>query len=208
MARRYEKTGRKGHGCCGTIVALFLVLTVVVTLLLFTTDVLDNVKRHFMEKAFPLEYSEYVTEYSSQYGVEEALVYSVMRTESGFRAEVESSAGAVGLMQMMPSTFEWLQNKKDGEVIYDKEDLKNPQISIEYGTYLLSYLLDRYEDEATAIAAYNAGMTTVDGWLSDTMYSKDSITLSNIPYPETAQYVERVEKTKSVYESLYYENTN
>lgn len=204
---RYEKTGRKGHGCCGGIFTLILVCFVIVCLLAFTTDMLDSVKSRVLMEYYPQNYSDKVEKYSEEFGVKESLVYAVIRTESGFRAEVESSVGAMGLMQIMPETFEWLQNMKDGEIIYSSSDLLSPEINIEYGTYFLSYLLSHYDgNEMLAVAAYNAGMTNVDNWLSDEQYSQNGITLSDIPFSETSQYVERVEKTKAMYESLYYEN--
>ncbi len=207
MAAHYEKTGKKGHGCCGGIFTLFLVCVVIVALLAFCTDTLGGIKNKVLEHFYPLEYSEYVTQYSAECSVEESLVYAVIRTESGFRAEVESSAGAMGLMQIMPDTFDWLQNLKDGEVTHSSSELLDPETNIEYGTYFLSYLLSHYDgNEKLAVAAYNAGVANVDSWLEDERYSTDGINLTQIPYNETSQYVERVESTKGVYESLYYDN--
>ncbi len=204
---RYEKTEKRGHGCCGGIFTFLLVCVVAICLLAFSTDVLDSVKTRALKEFFPQHYSAEVEKYSAMYGVDETLVYSVIRTESGFRAQVQSHAGAVGLMQIMPETFEWLQNMKDGSVIYTSSELTSPEINIEYGTYFLSYLLEHYDgNEMLAVAAYNAGMTNVDNWLMDEQYSHNGITLSEIPYNETSQYVERVEKTKAMYESLYYDN--
>lgn len=206
---RYENTGRKGHGCCGSIFTFFVVIIAIIALLFFTTDVLGGVKSKVMKHFYPQDYSQYVTMYAQKYDVDEALVYSVIRTESGFRSEVESSAGAIGLMQIMPDTFEWLQTLLEGEVIYDDSALVDPQINIEYGTYFLSFLLDHYDDkELLAVAAYNGGVANVDSWLSDEQYSSDGITLDDIPYNETAQYVKRVQNTKAVYETLYYDNNN
>ncbi len=207
MPQHFEKTGKKGHGCCGAIFTLFLVCLVIVGLLAFSTDVLDSVKTKVYKYYYPQEYNEYVSYYSTQYGVDESLVYAVIRTESGFRAEVESSVGAKGLMQIMPETFEWLQNLLDGEITHSESELLNPEINIKYGTYFLSYLVGHYEgNELLAVAAYNAGSSNVDSWLEDQRYSSDGVTLSDIPYNETSQYVERVEKTKAMYESLYYDN--
>ncbi len=204
---RYEKTGKKGHGCCGSIFTLFVVCVVILALLMFSTDTLSGIKNKVLGHFYPQEYAEYVTQYSTTYGVDEPLVYAVIRTESGFRAEVESSAGAMGLMQIMPDTFEWLQNLSDGTVTHESADLLNPEINIKYGTFFISYLLQHYNgDENLAAAAYNAGVANVDSWLTDSRYSSDGITLSSIPYSETQQYVERVENTKQVYESLYYDN--
>lgn len=204
---RYEKTEKKGHGCCGSIFTFILVIIVIFALLVFCTDTLSGIKNKVMEHFYPQEYSQYVSQYSEQYCVDEALVYAVIRTESGFRAEVESSVGARGLMQIMPETFEWLQTLSKGEVTYSADDLYDPQVNIEYGVYYLKYLIDHYDgNELLAVAAYNGGLANVDSWLSDERYSSDGLTLTDIPYNETSQYVERVENTKSVYESLYYDN--
>ncbi|MBQ7133323.1 MAG: lytic transglycosylase domain-containing protein [Ruminococcus sp.] len=203
----FEKTGRKGHGCGCSIATLILVCFVILGLLLFSTNVLNDVKTKVMAQFYPQEYSEYVSQYSEMYSVDEALVYAVIRTESGFRAEVESSAGAVGLMQIMPSTFDYLQSLESDSVVYTQEELKNPEINIKYGTYYLFILLQHYNgSEQLAVAAYNAGLSNVDSWLTDSRYSSDGITLLGIPFAETEQYVKRVENTKAVYESLYYDN--
>lgn len=201
----FEKTGKKGHGCCGGILGLFLAFSAILLVLSFTTDMLDSVKYSIMGRFYKQEYSEYVTEYADKYDVDEALVYAVIRTESGFREDVKSSAGAVGLMQIMPDTFKWLQEKESGSVKYGADKLTDPEINIRYGTYYLSYLLSHYNgNEELAIAAYNAGMTNVDKWLKDERYSEDGESLKKIPYKETAKYVKRVTKTKGVYETLYY----
>ncbi len=172
-----------------------------------TGDRMDGFKGKVYSVFYPQKYSEQVSRYSSEFGVEEALVYSVIRTESGFRPEVESHAGAVGLMQLMPSTFDWLQEKLDGSVVYTSEQLKDPDTNIKYGTYFLSMLMDRYGgDIKTVAAAYNAGTTTVDGWLSDTTYSTNGTTLSYIPYEETEHYADKVIKTRDMYNKLYYQS--
>ena len=204
---RYEKTGKKGHGCCGSIFTLLVVCVVILALLMFTTDTLGGIKNKVLQHFYPQEYAQYVNEYSTMYGVDEAFVYAVIRTESGFRAEVESSAGAMGLMQIMPDTFEYLQSLESDTESYPESELLNPEINIKYGTYYLYILLQHYNgDENLATAAYNAGLSNVDSWLTDSRYSSDGITLSSIPYSETQQYVQRVENTKRVYESLYYDN--
>lgn len=205
MARYEEK--KKNRGCCCSFFTFILVAIVILCLLFFCTDALSGIKSKVMMHFYPKEYSEYVEEYSEKYDVEQSLIYAVIRTESGFRAEVESSAGAMGLMQIMPDTFDWLQSLSSNGDSYLKSDLLNPEINIEYGTYYLRILLDHYNDnELLAVAAYNGGFANVDSWLQDERYSSDGITLSDIPYNETSQYVERVENTKQVYETLYFDN--
>lgn len=202
----YEKTGRKGHGCCGGIFTLILVSVAIISLMIFSTDMFLGVKNKIVGVFYPQKYSEYVTQYSKEYSVDEALVYAVIRTESSFREDVTSSAGAMGLMQIMPDTFMWLQDVEDKGANYSESDLLNPQINIKYGTYYLSILLEHYDgNEKLALAAYNGGMTNVDNWLQDNRYSTDGENLNSIPYKETSKYVERVEKTKQTYETIYYD---
>lgn len=208
MTEYYEERRGRGHGGCGFVLTLILVLLVIGGVLFFTTNLFAGYKNKVLENFYPQKYSEYVSKYSQEFGVDEALVYSVIRCESGFREEVESQAGAIGLMQLMPETFSWLQMHKDGEETYSASDLLNPEINIEYGTYYLSWLMERYGVENTAVAAYNAGATNVDNWLSDPMYSSDSKTLTTIPYHETKEYVDKVENTKKMYKEIYYSAKN
>ncbi|MBQ0098258.1 MAG: lytic transglycosylase domain-containing protein [Oscillospiraceae bacterium] len=204
MSNRYEEKSKKGHGCIGTIIAFVLVVAVCVTLLAFSTDVFDGLKDRVSAFFYPQKYSEFVEKYAEEYGVEESLVYAVIRTESGFHEDAESSVGAKGLMQLMPETFSWLQEKLGDEPM-NEDALLNPEINIKYGTFYLSLLLSAYNDNPkTAVAAYNAGTTVVDKWLSDTTYSDDGLTLKDIPYEETKRHVARVMQAKSVYEKLYY----
>lgn len=203
----FVKTGRKGHGCCCGVTTLIIVCSIIVVLLSFSTNLLDGVKHKVLGWFFPQEHLQYVSQYSEEYGVDEALVFAVIKTESGFDEEAESSVGAMGLMQMMPDTFEWVQTTLDGKVTHTTQELYSPQISIKYGTYYLKYLLDHYDgDEKLAVAAYNAGMSNVDSWLENKEYSQSGEALDSIPYKETANYVKKVEKAKSVYEMLYYDN--
>ena len=197
-----EDKKKKGHGCLGFVLTLTAILAVAV-LLFFTTHVFDGVKNKVYSIFYPQKYSEQVQQSSREFGVDEDLIYAVIRTESGFRQEVVSHAGAVGLMQLMPETFEWLQENLDGEVIYDTEKLKDAAVNIRYGTYFLSWLLERYGDADTACAAYNAGISNVDDWLEDSRYSADGRTLSAIPYSETQKYVERIRGALEMYRKIY-----
>lgn len=209
MSRRYD--GRhsrktKGHGAIGFLVVFVLLIFVGVMVFFFVSDTnYKGTKGKVYKIIYQQQYGEQVHKYAEEFGVEEALVYAVIRTESGFRSDVESSAGAMGLMQLMPSTFEWLQESLDGTVTYSADALNDPDINIRYGTYLLSVLLKQYGVQNTAVAAYNAGTTTVDGWLQDPSLSPDGKTLSQIPYEETANYVERVSHAYDLYKKLYYE---
>lgn len=161
---------------------------------------------YFMEQAYPLRYEDIVTREAEKYDIDPALVYGVIRSESSFRPEVVSHAGAIGLMQLTPETFDWLQKKiNDGEHMAS-ERLKEPEVNIAYGVYFLSLLKERFQNEREMLAAYNAGMGAVSRWLEDGEYSADGETLSAIPYPETEAYIERVLQSRDMYHKLYFEN--
>lgn len=156
----------------------------------------------FEKQAYPREYAEYVEVYAEQYGVPETMIFAVIRTESGFDSGAVSHAGAVGLMQIMPDTFEWLTN----EMLFDHLDagmLYDPETNIKYGTYYLSRLYDRYGDWELALAAYNGGQGNVDEWLEDSAYADGEGGLREIPFRETRQYVKKALKARDVYERLY-----
>lgn len=154
-------------------------------------------------RTYPREFSEYVEEYSYEYGIPEYVVYSVIKTESGFESGAVSGKGAVGLMQIMPDTFNWLtgmlSENLNSAMLYD------PETNIKYGTYYLSYLYQRYGSWTEVYAAYNAGPTTVDEWLEEEEYTDKNGKLSKIPYKETEKYVKRLKKANDTYKRLYYE---
>lgn len=153
---------------------------------------------------YKLEYQELVTKYSKEYNVSDELIFAVIKTESNFDPDAESAVGAIGLMQIMPYTFEWLQTYYDGEITMDTDSLYDPETSIKYGTRFLAFLLDRYDNcEETAVAAYNAGFGAVDEWLADENCSSDGVTLDYIPYAETSRYVIKVETAKENYKDVY-----
>ncbi len=160
--------------------------------------VLDAIDR----SSHPREYSEWVEKYSSEYGVAEHIVYSVIKVESGFDSAAVSHAGAVGLMQITPDTFEWVQfllgEKLERGMLYD------PETNIKYGTYLLSYLFSEFGNWQTAFAAYNAGMARVKDWLDDQQYTDERGRLVSIPIKETREYVAKVDKAEQTYLRLYY----
>ncbi|MBE6551169.1 MAG: lytic transglycosylase domain-containing protein [Ruminococcaceae bacterium] len=147
-----------------------------------------------------LFYEELVNKYSKEYSVPQNIIYAVMRVESAFDPDAVSHAGAVGLMQLIPSTFEWLCSVTGEE--YLRERLFDPEINIKYGTMFLSRLYSQYGDWQLVHAAYNAGQGNVNKWLSDERYSENG-NLTSIPFAETRAYIEKVEYYKEHYKSIY-----
>ena len=187
--RRYRKKSR------------WPVLIILVLLVLFGFYAYDRIKPDVEHALYPREYREIVRREAAAYDLDENLVYAMIKAESDFNAQAKSSAGALGLMQMTPGTFEWMQTKL--EETHDTDALFEPKVSIRYGCALIRLLLDEYEDLTVALAAYNAGMGNVTSWLSDAEYSADGVTLKAIPFGETRHYVERVLRYKENYEIIY-----
>lgn len=151
-------------------------------------------------RAFPLKYCESIKKYASEYGLDKYMVAGLIYAESGFDNTAHSGL-ARGLMQLTDKTADWIAEKLGAE--YDYDMAENPEINIKMGCYYLSCLIDKYQNEETALAAYNAGMGNVSKWLEDTKYSKDGKTLFNIPYEETKKYVKRVKVFTYIYRKLY-----
>lgn len=156
----------------------------------------------YERNAYPKEYEEYVEKYASQYGVPESIVYAVIKTESGYDSGAVSEAGAVGLMQMMPDTFNWLTTLTKENL--DKGLLYDPETNIKYGTYYLSYLYLKYGSWDTVYAAYNAGEGNVDDWLGDALEADGAKKLGDVPFKETENYIKKVNKAAEIYDRLYY----
>lgn len=152
---------------------------------------------------YPLEYEEMIVQYAEERDLEPELVCAIIATESRFNPEAKSHKGAMGLMQLMPDTGEWISGKlKLGE--FTEDDLKNPEISIRMGTWYLDFLEERFDGERdTVIAAYNAGHGKVDTWLEEAQYSADGRTLDVIPYKETKDYVKKVNLAYEIYKTFY-----
>ena len=127
-----------------------------------------------IRKNHPLKYSEYVEKYAKQYEIPETLLYSVIKCESSFDPEAKSRAGARGLMQLMPKTFEEMARRLGEE--YKEELMFDAETSIRYGSYYLDYLYNIFGDWRLVLAAYNGGMGNVDEWLKNPEYSDDGIT--------------------------------
>ncbi|MCM1166836.1 MAG: transglycosylase SLT domain-containing protein [Lachnospiraceae bacterium] len=158
--------------------------------------------RYYLEKTYPLRYSDYVERYSRENGIDKYLVYAVIKTESGFRADAVSDVGARGLMQIMEDTFDWIKFKSDDdETVY--YEMYDPKTNIDFGCRLLGYLYEEFGNVEAVAAAYHAGRGGVNEWLSDKRYSKDGVHLDVIPIPDTAHYVDKITKAMDMYIRLY-----
>jgi len=148
------------------------------------------------ELTLPLKHEDVIRQQASEKGVDAALLAAVIYSESKF-SDATSSAGARGLMQITPAAAEEIE-RLSGGTTFRLDDLSDPEINIRYGTFLLRELLDRYEDdEAAALAAYNAGPANADEW------GGAHLNVSDIRFPETRAYVEEVLEKRSAYRDKY-----
>ncbi len=152
---------------------------------------------------YPVKYSTQVEKYSSRYGLDKYLVYSVIRTESKFDKNAQSDVGAKGLMQLMDETAAEC-NKKGGFGYDIAEDIFNPDVNVSLGCYYLKQLLESYDgDISLAITAYNGGTGNVGKWLKDDELSDGDGGLIDIPFKETKGYVDKVLKAYNKYTQIY-----
>ena len=151
---------------------------------------------------YPLEYRDVIKSESAKYGLDPYFVCSIIWTESKFKENAVSEDGAQGLMQLMPSTAEWIAKKMDDKNV-SADNAMDPATNIAMGCWYLDHLMDKFKNEELVAAAYNAGQGKVTEWLKDKTVSKDGEVLHNIPYEETRNYVERVDRAYDFYKALY-----
>lgn len=152
---------------------------------------------------YPMTYAPEIRAAAAEFSLDPAYVASVVLAESSFDAEAVSSAGAIGLMQIMPATGEWIAGKLEDEP-FDVQRLYQPEVNLRYGCWYLRFLLDRYdEDMYTASTAYHQGQGRVDQWLEDPQYSQDGRTLTAISSAVTDTYVNRIMESYAHYQELY-----
>lgn len=143
---------------------------------------------------YPLAYEHVIAGHARNYELDAALLAAVVYRESKFDADARSRSGAIGLMQLLPSTAKGIAVHTGGSR-FVVSDLYVPELNVRYGAFYLRRLLRKYEgDERLALAAYNAGQRNVDEWVAAG---------SGIAFPETRQYVADVLELRDVYARAY-----
>src|SRR5271168_2284025 len=150
----------------------------------------------------PLSDASVIREQAAEKHLDPALIAAVIYAETKFDPR-PSSAGAEGLMQILPETAYFLAHLSGG-TSFTASDLATPSINVAYGSYYLRYLLDHYEgNEMLAVAAYNAGLTNVDEWVAQARAEGGELTVSAIPFAQTRAYVQRVLEAQKEYRATY-----
>ena len=178
------------------IVAIILIFCILIAFL--------NIPIRIQKIIYKKDYEEYVQKYSQQYNVDENLVYALIKAESNFNANAQSSKGAIGLMQLMETTAQDVCKRMDLNISNNelKEKLLEPEININIGTKYLSILIQQYGNLEIAITADNAGIGTVDNWIEKDIIKADGSNVEKIPYKETNNYVRKILRDYKIYTNL------
>jgi soluble lytic murein transglycosylase len=181
-----------------TLGRVAVVLFTAVLVALIVSEV-DNVVHN---GGLPLSDSSVIREQAAEKHLDPALVAAVIYAETKFEPR-PSSAGAQGLMQILPATAYFLAHLSGGSR-FTASDLATPRINVAYGSYYLRYLIDHYHgNEMLAVAAYNGGLANVDSWVARARAAGGELTVADIPFPETRAYVQRVLGAEQEYRSTY-----
>jgi soluble lytic murein transglycosylase len=195
IRRRASRRSGARRRTLGTLAALALVVLIAV--------LIASAVNHAVNKlGLPLTNASVIRKQAAAKRLDPALIAGVIYAETKFEPR-ESSAGAEGLMQILPETAYFIAHLSGGSA-FTASDLATPSINVAYGSYYLRYLLDHYDgDEMLAVAAYNAGLANVDRWVAAAKAKGGELTVATIPFPETRAYVERVQSAQRDYRSAY-----
>jgi soluble lytic murein transglycosylase len=147
--------------------------------------------RHDFALRYQAPYRSEIGDAARDTQLDAAWVYGLARQESRFVANIVSSAGAVGIMQLMPPTAKWVA-KQTGRSDFRPVQLEDPAVNAQFGTWYLRYVLDRLDGSPVlATAAYNAGPARAQAWRGN-MPVEGAIYAETIPFNETRDYVKKV----------------
>ncbi len=178
------------------------VLCAFFTAMLFSTAS-GYAKRFVDAGSYPREYRAHVEQYANFYGMEPNLVYAIIKAESGFRPHVVSYAGAVGLMQIMPATYEQDISARIARDS-DPSNLYDPETNIHAGVWYFSRWYAYYGTSVEALAAYHAGVGNVNKWRAAGYVDEyGALDVEQIPIKGTQNYVNTVLYYKAQYDALY-----
>lgn len=152
---------------------------------------------------YPLEHEDTIRAQAARNELPPEVVAAVIQVESGFVPDSRSPQGAVGLMQVLPSTAEWLA-RQPRRPSPSPRDLENPETNIAYGSHLLGDLRRRFGSIPLALVAYNAGDGNLRRWRREARASGRPFRVpADVPFSETREYVSRVLDTASIYRRAY-----
>ena len=156
----------------------------------------------YVRMRYPLRYEAILRAHADNYGLEPSLLAAVVYSESKFDPNAKSSAGAIGLMQLLPETAQGIADHTGGGN-WKASDLYDPELNVRYGAWYLARMQRKYRDHPQALdlalAAYNAGQGNVDRWVAATPAGQRV----RIPFRETRDYIARVHRLQGLYRRAY-----
>ncbi len=159
--------------------------------------------RQILKWMYPLYHYDVIEQNALFFQVDPMLVAAIVRVESKFKETNVSHAGAIGLMQLMPETAQWIADQS-GLAYSVPEDLAQPNTNIRLGSWYVAYLEKRFKDNRiAALAAYNSGPSRVEKWLTDGTWDGTIEHLEQIPVGETRHFVQRVLYNYERYKEIY-----
>ena len=195
----------KGNVPKGEIYVKNKKMIIVIAVFLLAITVIFLLKDKILRIIYPQNYKEIVNIYAEEYGVDENLIFAVIKAESNFDENAVSHKNAIGLMQIMEETAEDIVTRYGIDIDKDNfnEEIKKVENNINIGTKYLSTLLETYGNKEIAVAAYNAGIGTVNNWIEKGIIRNDGTDIENIPYKETNNYVRKILRNYEIYQRIY-----
>ena len=180
-------------------------ILIILSIIIFVIVFLIFARIPILKIMYPTTYEEAVLVFSEEYNVDKNLILALIKAESNFDEDAISNRNAIGLMQLMEETAVDVANKNGIELDDEniQEELCDVYKNIEIGTAYIASLLGRYENKEVALAAYNAGIGTVDNWIEKGIINKDGTDIENVPYKETNYYVRKILRDYEIYQELY-----
>lgn len=204
MAKKRKKKSN-AENLVGLMIFIIIMLLIAVGVLIIfrEPETAEKAKSFF---TYTTDYEEYVIKYSNEYDIDPRFIFAIINTESHFDPEAESEVGARGLMQIMPDAFDWIKFRLDDERDLTFDDMYDPELNIQYGTYMLSYLYDDFDcSYELAAGAYHQGMNAVHGWIDDGTIDPEHFSinenLDDVPSELTKDYIYKVMKAFDKYKN-------
>ncbi|MBN2982988.1 MULTISPECIES: lytic transglycosylase domain-containing protein [Cohnella] len=154
---------------------------------------------------YPIYYKDEIRSTASRFQLDPLLVAAIIRVESNYRAEAVSPKGALGIMQVMPDTANWILEKEaEFGALTVQEIGRNPEAGMQVGGWYIREMLRQFDGNlAASLAAYNAGPGKVRQWLNEGVWDGSQQSINDIPYGETRHYVQRIFYYYNKYQQLY-----
>jgi soluble lytic murein transglycosylase len=157
---------------------------------------------------YPISYKEEILMSAEKYELDPLIIAAIIRVESNYKLEAVSPKGAIGIMQIMPDTADWILRQENFGNLKAKDVGKEAHAGITLGSWYVKELNRQFDENlVVSLAAYNAGPGKVRQWLDEGVWNGKEQTLRDIPYGETRHYVQRVMYYYKKYQKLYDSDT-